>query len=52
MGRFADGPHKRKVIEVALAVVLPGACGLAVSTHFVTMGLGEVCRASASASYL
>ncbi|MDQ1482933.1 MAG: hypothetical protein QOF35_1009, partial [Actinomycetota bacterium] len=41
MGRLADGPHKRRVIEVALAMVLLGCVVSAVSTTFVTMVLGR-----------
>jgi MFS family permease len=41
MGRLADGPFKRRVIQVALALVLLGCVLSAVSTSFVTMVLGR-----------
>jgi MFS family permease len=41
MGRLADGPHKRKVIEIALAVVLLGCVLSAVSHSFIVLVLGR-----------
>ncbi len=41
MGRLADGPGKRRVIEVALGVVLAGCVLSAVSTSFVVLILGR-----------
>jgi MFS family permease len=41
MGRLADGPRKRRVIEVALTVVLAGCVLSAVSTSFVVLILGR-----------
>ena len=41
MGRLADGPRKRRVIEVALTVVLAGCVLSAVSTGFVVLILGR-----------
>lgn len=41
MGRLADGPDKRRVIEVALSVVLVGCVLSALSTSFVVMVVGR-----------
>jgi MFS family permease len=41
MGRLADGPRKRRVIEVALTVVLAGCVLSAVSTTFVVLIIGR-----------
>jgi predicted MFS family arabinose efflux permease len=41
MGRLADGPYKRRVIEVALVAVFAGCVLSAVSTTFVTMVIGR-----------
>jgi MFS family permease len=41
MGRLADGPLKRRVIEVALTVVLAGCVLSAMSTSFVVLILGR-----------
>ncbi len=41
MGRLADGPMKRRVIEVALCVVLVGCVVSAVSTTFLVMVVGR-----------
>ncbi len=41
MGRLADGPRKRRVIEVALTVVLAGCVLSAVSTSFFVLILGR-----------
>ncbi len=41
MGRLADGPRKRRVIEVALAVVLAGCVLSAVSTGFMVLIVGR-----------
>ncbi len=41
MGRLADGPRKRRVIEIALSVVLAGCVLSAISTGFVTMVIGR-----------
>ena len=41
MGRLADGPFKRRVIEVALCLVLLGCALSAVSTTFITMVIGR-----------
>ena len=41
MGRLADGPRKRRVIEVALSVVLVGCVLSAVSTGFVMLVVGR-----------
>jgi MFS family permease len=41
MGRLADGPRKRRVIEVALTVVLAGCVLSAVSTSFLVLILGR-----------
>jgi len=41
MGRLADGPRKRRVIEVALTVVLAGCVLSAVSTSFVVLIIGR-----------
>jgi MFS family permease len=41
MGRLADGPSKRRVIEVALCLVLLGCVLSAVSTTFITMVIGR-----------
>ena len=41
MGRLADGPFKRRVIEVVLCLVLLGCVLSAVSTTFLTMVIGR-----------
>ena len=41
MGRVADGPFKRRVIQVALSVVFVGCVLSAVSTTFITMVIGR-----------
>jgi MFS family permease len=41
MGRLADGPRKRRVIEVALALVLAGCALSAVSTTFTVLVIGR-----------
>ena len=41
MGRLADGPRKRRVIEVALSVVVVGCVLSAVSTSFTSMVIGR-----------
>jgi MFS family permease len=41
MGRLADGPHKRRVIEVALGVVMVGCVVSALSTSFLVMVVGR-----------
>jgi MFS family permease len=41
MGRLADGPHKRRVVEVALSVVLAGCVLSAVSTSFWIVVVGR-----------
>jgi predicted MFS family arabinose efflux permease len=41
MGRLADGPRKRRVIEVALAVVLAGCVLSALSSSFVLLVIGR-----------
>ena len=41
MGRLADGPRKRRVIEVALGVVLAGCVLAAVSTSFLMLVIGR-----------
>jgi MFS family permease len=41
MGRLADGPMKRRVIEVALAAVAAGCVVSALSTGFVVMVVGR-----------
>ncbi len=41
MGRLADGPRKRRVVEFALVVVLAGCVLSAVSSNFVVLVLGR-----------
>ena len=41
MGRLADGPRKRRVIEVALVVVLAGCVLSAVSSSFAVLVVGR-----------
>ena len=41
MGRLADGPRKRRVIEVALIVVLAGCVLSAVSSSFAVLVIGR-----------
>ncbi len=41
MGRLADGPHKRRVIEVALGVVLAGCVLSAASSGFWVLVVGR-----------
>ena len=41
MGRLADGPRKRRVIEVALLVVLAGCVLSAVSSSFAVLVIGR-----------
>lgn len=41
MGRLADGPRKRRVVEFALAVVLVGCVLSALSTSFTALVLGR-----------
>jgi MFS family permease len=41
MGRLADGPHKRRVIEVALSVVLAGCVLSAVASSFWVIVIGR-----------
>jgi MFS family permease len=41
MGRLADGPRKRRVVEVALAVVLAGCVLSALSTNFWVIVVGR-----------
>jgi len=41
MGRLADGPHKRRVIEFALSVVIAGCVLSAVSTSFAVLVVGR-----------
>jgi MFS family permease len=41
MGRLADGPRKRRVIEVALTLVLAGCALSAVSTTFTILVIGR-----------
>lgn len=41
MGRLADGPHQRRVIEVALATVVAGCALSALSTTFALMVIGR-----------
>lgn len=41
MGRLADGPRKRRVIEVALAVVAVGCVLSAVSSSFLVLVIGR-----------
>ena len=41
MGRLADGPRKRRVVEVALAVVLAGCVLSAVATNFWIVVIGR-----------
>jgi MFS family permease len=41
MGRLADGPRKRRVIEVALSVVLAGCVLSAVASSFVVLVVGR-----------
>ncbi|HYA67733.1 MAG TPA: MFS transporter, partial [Acidimicrobiales bacterium] len=41
MGRLADGPRKRRVIEVALVVVLAGCVLSAMSTGFTELVIGR-----------
>ena len=41
MGRLADGPHKRRVIEVALGTVMVGCVVSAISTSFLVMVVGR-----------
>jgi len=41
MGRLADGPHKRRVIEVALTVVVAGCVLSAVATSFAVLVVGR-----------
>ncbi|MCU1494411.1 MAG: Sugar transporter [Acidimicrobiaceae bacterium] len=41
MGRLADGPFKRGVIEVALSIVCAGCVLSALSTNFITMVIGR-----------
>jgi MFS family permease len=41
MGRLADGPRKRRVIEVALAVVMAGCVLSALSSSFLVLIIGR-----------
>ncbi len=41
MGRLADGPRKRRVVEVALSVVLAGCVLSAMSTSFIVLVIGR-----------
>jgi predicted MFS family arabinose efflux permease len=41
MGRLADGPRKRRVVQVALSAVFAGCVLSALSTTFVTMVIGR-----------
>src|ERR1700722_18358754 len=41
MGRLADGPNKRRVIEVALAAVMAGCVVSAVSSSFAVLVIGR-----------
>ncbi len=41
MGRLGDGPHKRRVLIVALSIVLVGSVLAAASTNFTTLVIGR-----------